>query len=57
MENLIVSLKFLGGLACLFALGHLIGHLLKLDQYYSDTPKIKNELKKAKKKHNHEIHA
>lgn len=38
MENFVVSLEFLGGLACLFAVGHLVGHLLKLDKYhYNDT--------------------
>jgi hypothetical protein len=43
MENFIVSIEFLGGVACFFAIGHLIGHLLKLDQFYDDNPKDNNQ--------------
>ena len=43
MENFIVSLEFLGGVAFLFALCHLLGLLLKLDKFYEDIPQGKNE--------------
>jgi hypothetical protein len=43
MENLVVTLEFLGSVVCLFAIGHLIGHLLKLDKFYEDT-KDKNQI-------------
>lgn len=43
MENFLVTLKFLGGLTILFAIGHLIGHLLKLDKFYEDKPEGENE--------------
>jgi hypothetical protein len=39
MENFLVSAGFLASLACLLAIGHLLGHILKLDWYDSDTPK------------------
>jgi hypothetical protein len=42
VENFVVSLEFLGGVACLFAFGQLIGHLLKLDKFYDD-PDDKNK--------------
>jgi len=45
MENFVVSLEFLCGLACFFAIGRLIGHLLKLDKFYDDNPNDKNEIK------------
>jgi hypothetical protein len=31
-------------LMCLLAIGHLIGHLLKLDRFYDDYPKIYPEI-------------
>jgi len=43
MENFVASLEFLGGLACLFAIGHLAGHLLKLDKFYDDFSEKKNQ--------------
>jgi hypothetical protein len=41
--NFVVSLEFLGSVACFFAIGYLIGHLLKLDKFYDDNPKVGNE--------------
>jgi hypothetical protein len=38
-----VALEFLGSVACFFAIGHLIGHLLKSDKFYDD-PKDKNQI-------------
>ena len=40
MENFVVTLEFLGALACFFAIGHLIGLILRVDQYYTNIPKI-----------------
>lgn len=43
MTNLILILMLFGGLILLFLLGRMIGHLFKLDEYYEDIEKHKNE--------------
>jgi hypothetical protein len=43
MENFVMSLEFLGGVASFFALCHLLGLLLKLDKFYEDIPQEKYE--------------
>jgi uncharacterized membrane protein len=43
MAIFLFILKFFGGIILLFAVGSLIGHLLKLDKYYEDMQKHKNE--------------
>jgi len=47
MENLILSLKFFGGLILFFAVAWFMGHLLKLDKKYDEMQK---ELNRSKKK-------
>jgi hypothetical protein len=42
MEGFIVTVKFLGCLILLFAFGHLIGLLLRLDKFHPDNPETKN---------------
>lgn len=58
MENFVVALEFFGGLTCLFAICHFIGHSFRLDQYYyADTPKkkVKNENKNDEKETHQEF--
>jgi hypothetical protein len=43
MTSLLLILKLFGGLILLFILGGTIGHLFKLDKYYEDIHKNKNE--------------
>jgi hypothetical protein len=43
MTGLLLILKLFSGLILLFILGRTIGHLFKLDKYYEDIHKNKNE--------------
>jgi hypothetical protein len=43
MANFLFILKFLVSLILLFAVGRIVGHLLKLDKYYENMQKHKNE--------------
>jgi len=43
MTGFLLILKLFGGLILLFILGRIIGHLFKLDKYYEDIHKNKNE--------------
>jgi hypothetical protein len=43
MNDLLLIIKLFGGLILLYILGRTIGHLLKLDKYYEDIHKNKNE--------------
>ena len=43
MATFLFILKFFGGIILLFAFASIIGHLLKLDKYYEDMQKHKNE--------------
>jgi hypothetical protein len=43
MDGFIVTVKFLGCLILLFALGHLVGLLLRLDKFHPDNPEGNNE--------------
>jgi hypothetical protein len=51
MTSLLLILKLFAGLILLFLLGRIIGHLLKLDQYYENIHRYKNE---RIKRHNNE---
>ena len=43
MDCFLFILEFFGGLISIFAVGTLIGHLLKLDKYYDDFQKNKKK--------------
>jgi hypothetical protein len=43
MNDLLLIIKLFGGLILLYILGRTIGPLLKLDKYYEDIHKNKNE--------------
>jgi hypothetical protein len=43
MTDLLLILKLFGDLILLFILGRIVGHLFKLDKYYEDIHKYKNE--------------
>ena len=43
MTDVLLILKLFGGLILIFILGQTIGHLFKLDKYYEDIHKNKNE--------------
>jgi hypothetical protein len=43
MTDILLILKLFGGLILLYILGRTIGHLFKLDKYYEDIHKNKNE--------------
>jgi hypothetical protein len=43
MENFILLLNFFGGIIIVFAVGGLIGHLLKLDKYFEEKLHSHNE--------------
>ena len=43
MTSLLLILKLFGGLILLFIFGRIVGHILKLDKYYEDIHKNKNE--------------
>ena len=43
MAIFLFILKFFGSIILLFAVGGFVGHLLKLDKYYEDMQKQKNE--------------
>lgn len=51
MAGFLFILKFFGSIILVFAVGGLVGHLLKLDKYYEDMQKQKNEYIQ---KHNNE---
>jgi hypothetical protein len=50
MTNLVLILKFFGGLILLFIFGIIVGHLFKLDKYYKD---IFMDKKEESQKHNY----
>jgi len=43
MASFLFSLKFFGGIILLFAIGGLVGHLLKLDKYLEEKHHDRNE--------------
>jgi len=43
MNDLLLIIKLFCGLILLYILGRTIGHLFKLDKYYEDIHKNKNE--------------
>ena len=49
MDNFILLLKFFGGLILFFAVGWLIGHLLKLDKKYEEMQKELNNRRNKNK--------
>jgi hypothetical protein len=46
MDSFILIIEFFGGLILVFAIGIGIGKLLKLDKYYDEFQKTKNEQNK-----------
>jgi membrane-associated protease RseP (regulator of RpoE activity) len=46
MENFLFILEFFGGLILVFAVGWLIGKLLKLDEQYEAMQTIKTRIQK-----------
>ncbi len=45
MENFLLILEFFGGIIIVFAIGKLLGHLFKLDQYMYEKEKMDEYLK------------
>lgn len=43
MTGLLLVLKLFSGLILLFIFGRTVGYLFKLDEYYEDMQKLKNE--------------
>ena len=55
MTNISIILTLFGGLILLFMVGRLAGHLFKLDKYYEDMQKNKNEVIKRQRNEDDQI--